>query len=107
MSSIELTATPVPRGQAAAVVLGDEQVAALGAGAKRFPVKATINGYTWRTTVAPMRGEFLLGLSRDVRESAGVSAGDAISVVIELDTAPREVESPKALVAALANGPAA
>src|SRR5436305_11318025 len=50
MGSIRLSATLVPRGPAAAVVLDDEQVAAVGEGAKRFPVVATVNGHTWRTT---------------------------------------------------------
>jgi Bacteriocin-protection, YdeI or OmpD-Associated/Domain of unknown function (DUF1905) len=102
-----MTTTLVPRGPAAAVVLDDEQVAAIGEGAKRFPVRATINGYGWRTTVAPMRGEFLVGLNRDVRNAAGVKAGDHVKVVIELDTEPREVEVPEALASVLAADAAA
>jgi Domain of unknown function (DUF1905) len=81
MGQIRLTATLVPRGPAAAVVLDDEQVAAVGEGAKRFPVVATVNDYTWRTTVTRMRGEFLLGLNREVREGAGVNAGDSIAAM--------------------------
>jgi hypothetical protein len=46
MGSVRLTATLVPRGPAAAVVLDSMQVAAVGEGAKRFPVVATVNGYT-------------------------------------------------------------
>src|SRR3954452_5917603 len=107
MGSIRLTTTLEPRGQAAAVVLDDESVATVGEGAKRFPVVATVNGYTWRTTVARMGGEFLLGLSRAVREEAGVEAGDTVDVSLELDTAPREVEVPEALAGALAEDPAA
>lgn len=96
-----MTTTLVPRGPAAAVVLDDDQVAAVGEGAKRFPVRATVNGHSWRTTVAPMHGEFLVGLSREVRTAAGVEAGDAVEVVIELDTEPRELEVPEALASAL------
>src|SRR5207247_1376329 len=102
MGSIRLTATLVPRGPAAAVVLDGEQVVAVGEGAKRFPVVATVNGYTWRTTVTRMRGEFLVGLNRAVRQEAGVEAGDTVDVKLELDTAPREVEMPEALADALA-----
>src|SRR5436305_6282522 len=102
-----MTTTLVARGPAAAIVLDDEQVAEIGEGAKRFPVVATVNGYTWRTTVMPMRGEFLLGLNREVRESAGVRAGHTVEAAIELDTAPREVEVPKALASALVDDPAA
>ena len=101
MGSVRLTATLVPRGPAAAVVLDGEQVAAVGEGAKRFPVVATVNGYTWRTTVTRMRGEFLLGLNRAVRQEAGVEAGDTVEVKLELDTAPREIELPEALANAL------
>lgn len=61
MGAISFTATLQERGPAAAVVLGDEQVAEVGEGAKRFPVKATVAGYTWRGSVARMKGEFLLG----------------------------------------------
>ena len=107
MGSLELRTTLVPRGPAAAVVLDDEQVAAVGEGAKRFPVKATVNGYTWSTSVTRMRGEFLLGLNRAVREAAGVEAGDEVDVAIELETAPREVDIPEALAAALTTDPAA
>jgi Bacteriocin-protection, YdeI or OmpD-Associated/Domain of unknown function (DUF1905) len=102
MGSVRFRATLVPRGAAAAVVLDDEQVAAVGEGARRFPVVATVNGATWRTTVTRMRGEFLLGLNRAVREEAGVEAGDTVEVELELDTAPREVEVPDALANALA-----
>jgi hypothetical protein len=107
MGSIRLTATLVRRGPAAAVVLEEEQVAAVGEGAKRFPVLATVNGYTWRTTITRMGGEFLLGLSRAVREQASAEAGDIVEVDLELDTAPREVEVPEALASALADDPAA
>jgi hypothetical protein len=107
MGEIAFTATLVPRGPAAAVVLDDNQAAAVGEGAKRFPVVATINGYTWRTTVARMHGELLLGLSREVRDGAGVKAGDSVQVELGLDTAPRDVEVPKALAAALDDDPTA
>ena len=98
---IRLTATLEPRGPAAAVVLDAVQVAAAGEGAKRFPVVATVNGYTWRTTVTRMRGEFLLGLNREVREGAGVNAGDSVEVEIGLDDAPRQIDVPESLAAAL------
>jgi hypothetical protein len=102
MGSIEIETTLLERGPAAAVVLDQEQVAAVGEGAKRFPVLASVNGYTWRTSVMRMGGEFLVGLNRDVRDQAGVNAGDRVAVKLELDIAPREVEVPEALQAALA-----
>jgi hypothetical protein len=93
------------RGPAAAVVLDDAQVAKVGEGAKRFPVVATVNGYTWRTSVARMGGEFLLGLNRDVRDKAGVEAGANVEVIVELDSTTRDVDVPEALAAALAADP--
>jgi hypothetical protein len=107
VGSLRFKTTLLPRGPAAAVVLDDDQVAAVGEGAKRFPVRATVNGYTWRTTVVRMRGEFLLGLSKAVREAAGAQAGDTVDVELELDNAPREVEVPEALAAALNGDPVA
>ena len=107
MGVIRFTAQLQPRGPAAAVVLDDAQVAAVGEGARRFPVVATVNGYTWRTSVARMGGEFLLGLNKEVRQGARVEAGDAVEVTVELDAAPREVEVPEALAAALAADPQA
>lgn len=89
------------RGPAAAFVLDDAQVARVGEGAKRFPVVAAINGYEWRTSVTRMRGEFLVGLNREVREGAGVQAGDTVTLTLRLDTAPRDVEVPEALARAL------
>src|SRR5215472_14478892 len=107
VGAIHFRAVLQARGPAAAVVLDESQVAAVGEGAKRFPVAATVNGYTWRTSVARMGGEYLVGLNRQVREAAGVQAGDEAEVSIELDQAPREVEVPEALAAALAADPQA
>lgn len=102
MGSLTFKTTLQKRGPAAAVVLDDEQVETIGEGAKRFPVSATVNGYTWRTSVARMGGEFLVGLNKEVREGAGAQAGDTVQVTLELDTAPREVQLPEGLAAALA-----
>jgi hypothetical protein len=107
MGKIQLRTRLEPRGPAAAVVLDDAQVAEVGEGARRFPVVATVNGYTWRTSVARMGGEFLVGLNREVRQGAGVEAGDEVDVALELDSAPREVEVPTALATALAGDPQA
>ncbi|HEX4691474.1 MAG TPA: DUF1905 domain-containing protein [Solirubrobacteraceae bacterium] len=107
MGSLHISATLVPRGPAAAFILDDEQVATVGEGAKRFPVVATINGHPFRLSVARMGGEFLLGMRREVRERAGVEAGDVVDLRLELDSAPREVEVPPALATALAADPEA
>jgi hypothetical protein len=72
----------------------------LGAG-KRPRVTVTLEGYTYRSTVAVYGGEFVLPLAAAHREAAGVKAGQPVQVTVELDTAPREVELPKDLAAAL------
>jgi hypothetical protein len=102
VGALTFSTTLEPRGPAAAVILDDDQVAAVGEGARRFPVRATINGHTWRSTVVRMRGEFVLGLSKATRAEAGVGAGDEVQVELELDTEERQVEVPAALARALA-----
>ncbi|MEU0794902.1 YdeI/OmpD-associated family protein [Amycolatopsis sp. NPDC005961] len=76
-------------------------VEALGAG-KKPAVTVTLGGHSYRTTVASRGGQFLLSLSAENREKAGVAAGDDVEVEIALDTAPRELEIPPDLAAALA-----
>lgn len=76
-------------------------VESLGQG-RRPPVRVTINGYTYRTTVATRAGEFLLSVSAEVRDNAGVAAGDEVDVDIALDTEPRRVTVPPDLAEALA-----
>ena len=105
MDVIRFRARLERRGPAAAVVLDEGQVELVGEGAKRFPVVATVNGYTWRTSVSRMGGEFLLGLNREVRDGAKVEAGEDVDVTVELDRAPRVVEIPEALALALADAP--
>jgi uncharacterized protein YdeI (YjbR/CyaY-like superfamily) len=107
MGSLTITGELEPHGPAAAFVLTEDQVQAVGEGAKRFQVRATINGQTLRLSVARMRGEYLLGLSKANREAAGVQAGDTVTFELELDAAPREVTVPLALAQALAADPGA
>lgn len=81
-------------------------VEALGAG-KKPPVRVTIGGHTYRSSIASMGGVFMLGISNENRAKAGVAAGDEMDVEIELDTEPREVTVPADLRAALDGDPAA
>ncbi|MGW5747347.1 YdeI/OmpD-associated family protein [Amycolatopsis sp. NPDC003861] len=81
-------------------------VEALGAG-KKPAVTVTLGGHTYRTTVAGRGGQFLVPLSAENRAQAGVAAGDDVEVEIALDTAPRELEIPADLAAALAADEAA
>ncbi len=83
-----------------------EVVEALGGG-KRPPVTITINGYTYRSTVFPYTEAFMLPLAAEHRTAAGVQAGEEIEVTLELDTAPRVLEVPPELAAALDADPQA
>src|SRR5579871_4512992 len=56
-------------------------------GKVRAPVRVTINGHEFRTTVMAMGGRTLIGLSRAVQEAAGVKAGDRVTVEVLLDEA--------------------
>lgn len=83
-----------------------EVVAAMGKG-KRPPVSVTVNGYTYRSTVAAFGDVYMLPLAAEHRTPAGVSAGDEITVDLELDEAPRTVDAPDDFAAALDATPAA
>ena len=76
-------------------------------GGKRPPVRVTINGHTYRTSVAPMGGVFMLPVSAEQRVAAGVAAGDEVDIDIEVDTEPREVTVPQDLGNALDTDPQA
>src|SRR5690349_22273661 len=83
-----------------------EVVAALGGG-KRPAVTITINGHSWSSRVAIMRGRYLLGLSTANRQAAGVATGEQVKVDVELDTEPRAVAEPADFARALDADPAA
>ncbi|GAA0920849.1 YdeI/OmpD-associated family protein [Virgisporangium aurantiacum] len=84
----------------------DAFVEELGGGG-RPKVVVTVNGYTFRSSIAKMGGEYWLGVSAERRAAAGVTAGDLLDLEIELDTAPREIEVPADLAAALDADPGA
>ena len=79
----------------------EEVVAGLNGGG-RPKVVATFNGFTFRSAIARMGGAYWLGVSAERRAAAGVEGGEVFDVDVELDTAPREVEVPADLAAALA-----
>jgi hypothetical protein len=69
---------------------------------KKPKVKITLNGYTYRSTVAAYGDVFMLPLAAEHRHAAGVKAGDEVEITLELDTEPRTVDVPADLAAALA-----
>ncbi len=84
-----------------------EQVVESLGGGKRPPVTITLNGHTWTSRVAIMRGRYLLGLSNANRQAAGVSTGDNVEVQVELDVEPRVILEPDDFARALDADPVA
>ena len=70
-------------------------------GAKRVPVKIKINGAVYRSTIARMKGNYMLAIPKIFREAAMIKAGEKIKVELEKDTEKRTVEIPKDLADAL------
>jgi Bacteriocin-protection, YdeI or OmpD-Associated/Domain of unknown function (DUF1905) len=83
-----------------------EVVESLGQG-KRPRVTITINGHSWKSRVAIMRGRFLLGLSNANRQAAGVQIGDEVEVELEFDPEPRVMAEPADFARALSADPIA
>jgi len=93
------------RGQGAVVVVPFDVRAEYGQA--RPPVRGTVNGHPFRTTVAVYSRRFYLGFRREVREAAGIDFGDTVTIDLERDDEPREVAVPDDLAAALASDPGA
>lgn len=76
-------------------------------GKVRAPVKVTLNGYTFRTTIAAMGGPPCIGIRTSYREAAGLEGGEKVEVRVALDDEPRVVTPPADLVKALKAAPPA
>jgi len=103
---MQFRAVVIPSGNATAVEIPEDVMRSLGSEA-RPPVAISINGHSWRSRVAIMNGQRLVGISAANRIAAGIAEGQTIDLDITLDTAPREVEEPDDLKAALDGNPAA
>jgi Bacteriocin-protection, YdeI or OmpD-Associated/Domain of unknown function (DUF1905) len=100
-SQLRFTATIKAAGKTATgILVPDEIVAQLGT-SKRPAVHVTINGHTYRNTIASMGGVYMVGVSAEERKNTGVAAGDTVDVTLALDTEPRTVAVPADLAAAL------
>jgi bacteriocin resistance YdeI/OmpD-like protein/uncharacterized protein DUF1905 len=97
---VKFSTTMFQTGNNTGIEVPADVLEALGAG-KRPPVVVTVNGYQYRSTVASMGGKYLLPFSAERRGESGIAGGDAIDVELELDTAPRTVDVPADLRAAL------
>src|SRR5262249_17869385 len=73
----------------------------------RVPVRGTINGFPFRSSLMPMDGCHFMVVNRTIRDGAGVKAGDRVKVVMERDDAERSVDVPELLKKALAKSKAA
>jgi hypothetical protein len=87
-------------------IVPEDVVLAFGRG-RRVPISVTIGDFSYRTTIVSMRGRFLFGVNAEQRKATGLQAGDEVTLTIEADDAPREVELPPELAAALDADPAA
>src|SRR6266567_9528985 len=76
-------------------------------GKVRAPVKVTVNGYTYRSTIAAMGGPPCIPLRKSNREAAGLEGGETLEVRLDLDTDKREVKPPADFVKALKSTPQA
>jgi len=70
-------------------------------GRAKVPVKVTINGYTWRSTVGNRGGRQYIVVNSDARRGAGVKAGDVVTIALEPDFEKREIKIPLPLQKAL------
>jgi hypothetical protein len=94
------TTTLIQQGNNVGIDVPEEIVLGFGAG-KRVPVTISLNGYTYSSTIAVMGGRYLVGVNAAHRAASGVAGGETHEVTIEHDAAPRTVELPDDLAAAL------
>lgn len=86
---------------ATGIIIPDSIIQRLGHG-KRPPVRITVNGYEYRSTVGVMQGRAMIGLSAAIRKETGLAAGDQVHVELVVDASPREVIVPDDFARALA-----
>ena len=100
MSKVSFKTTLHQMGNNTGIVVPPEMLDQLGGG-KKPAVNVTVNGFTYRGSIATMAGQSMISFSSDKRAATGVKGGEAISVTLELDDAPRVMEVPPDLQAAL------
>jgi hypothetical protein len=100
MPAVRYETTMLQSGNNTGVPVPPEVVEELGGG-KRAPLLVTVNGYAYRGTLASMGGRFLVSFSAERRRESGIAGGDPLVVELEVDTAPRVVDVPADLAAAL------
>jgi hypothetical protein len=101
---MKFQAKVIPSGNATAVEVPTDVMKALGSGPRPL-IAVTINGHAWRSRVASMRGQCLVGISAANRAASAIAEGDMVEVDLELDTEPRVVPEPADLAKALDDDP--
>jgi len=103
-TSVGFETTIAGSGGKTGIVIPDDMIDRLGAG-RRPPVEVDLNGYVYRSAVAVMGGQHLVGVNADVRAATGLTAGDAVRVTLTVASGPRQVDMPTDFAAALAAEP--
>ncbi len=98
---MRFSTTLLQEGKTATGIRVPEEIVEALDGGNRPRVKVTINGFTYRSSIAVLGGVHMVGVSAENRAGAGIKSGDPIVVDIELDTEPRTVTVPPDLAAAL------
>ena len=98
MATFETTLSQ--QGNNTGIEVPEPVVASLESG-KKPAVVVDVNGFEYRSTIAVMGGRYLIPFSSDKRAATGLAGGDPITVTLTLDTAPRTVQVPDDLAAAL------
>lgn len=98
--SAKFETTLTASGNNTGIVVPDSVIDQLAAG-RRPPVLVDVNGYEYRSTVAVMGGQYLVGVSAVVRAATGLKGGDPIRVSLTVADAPRVVDVPAEFAAAL------
>lgn len=93
-TSVKFNTAILQIGNNTGIEVPETAIAKLASG-KRPAVKVTLNGFTYRSTIAVMGGKYLIPLSAERRAKANVKGGDKMEIMLELDTEPREVELPE------------
>jgi hypothetical protein len=68
----------------------------------RVPVRGTINGFPFRSSLMPMGGGHCMAVNQTLRDGAKAKAGDEVEIVLERDTAERTIDAPPELKKELA-----
>jgi hypothetical protein len=101
--TFEATVERAPDSAACGICVATADVVRWFGRKSRVPVVATINGYSYRSSLSPMGGGHVLPVNGEVRKAASVAGGDRVRLTLQLDEGERTVEVPDDLAQALAS----